>query len=86
MELSEECYESYVDCDFLPTAAALYPDCVKSIEKHYLVVEQRGAYTRGLTILQQTNKSLQKTKVEIVTEFHKDALVKLRRKMLKTVL
>lgn len=85
MELSEKEYESYIDCDFLPTAAALYPACVKSSEKHFLIVELSGRYTRGLTILQK-KKSFQKTKVEIVTEFHKDVLVKLRRKILKTVL
>ena len=84
-ELSEECYEAYVDCDFLATVAALYPECIKSSVKHFLVVEEREKYTRGLTILQRQH-SIQKTRVEIVTDFHLDVLRKLRRQMLNIAL
>lgn len=78
-------YESYVDCDFLAAAAALYPDCVKSCLKHSVVVEQRGPQTKGLTILLKDNAS-NKRKVKIVEAFHSDILRKLRMKMLHKAL
>ncbi|KFM62048.1 hypothetical protein X975_06533, partial [Stegodyphus mimosarum] len=77
--------ESFVDCDFIAMAVALYPECIKATIKRPVLVECSGNHSRGLSICPRDFycDGLENRKIEIVVNLDIPLLNQLRRQMLK---